>query len=68
MKRMHVLMTLMAIAASGCVSTPQTKALFTPIGAIGVHSFAPVEQPRVTPSEADRVARVFEERSQDSAQ
>jgi hypothetical protein len=29
----------------GCVNTPQTKMLVTPIGAVGIHSFAPPERP-----------------------
>lgn len=49
---------------AGCMNTPQTKALITPVGAIGIHSFAPphkspdninadfVERGRVARSEA----------------
>ena len=29
------------ILLTGCVNLPDTKALITPIGAVGVHSFAP---------------------------
>ena len=37
----------LSIALAGCISTPQTKALITPVGVIGVHSFAPpAPQPR----------------------
>lgn len=32
------------VALGGCVSTPNTKALITPIGAVGVYSFAPTEK------------------------
>jgi hypothetical protein len=63
MKRMLALMT-MVVACAGCVSTPQTKALFTPVGAIGVHSFAPVERTRMNSSEVDRLAHLMQERDQ----
>jgi hypothetical protein len=63
MKRMLALMT-MVVACAGCVSTPQTKALFTPIGAISVHSFAPVERTRMNSSEVDRLAHLMQERDQ----
>jgi len=46
--RMLMLGVCSALLA-GCISTPQTKALITPIGVIGVHSFAPPrEAPRST--------------------
>ena len=60
MKRMYMMMTI-ALLCAGCVSTPQTKALFTPVGAIGVHSFAPPQKP-MNPSEADRLARLMQDR------
>jgi starvation-inducible outer membrane lipoprotein len=60
MKRMYLMMTI-ALVCAGCVSTPQTSALFTPIGAIGVHSFAPAQKP-MNASEADRLARLMQER------
>ena len=60
MKRMYLMMTI-GLLCAGCVSTPQTKALFTPVGAIGVHSFAPPQKP-MNASEADRLARLIQER------
>lgn len=46
MKSLHHSLILLAGAAAlgGCVSTPNTKALITPIGAVGVHSFAPAQK------------------------
>ena len=67
MKRMLALMTIM-VACAGCVSTPQTKALFTPIGAVGVHSFAPVERTPMSPSEVDRLAHMMQEDSASATQ
>jgi hypothetical protein len=44
---------------SGCISTPNTKALVTPLGGIGYHTFAPQKNPnRMLPPDADRVARI----------
>jgi len=31
----------MCAALAGCIDLPQTKALITPVGVVGVHSFAP---------------------------
>ena len=59
MKRI-IAATIIALMSAGCVSTPQTKALFTPVGAIGVHSFAPTEQERRDASEADRLAHMMQ--------
>ena len=67
MKRMLALMVTV-IACAGCVSTPQSKALFTPVGAIGVHSFAPVERTRMNSSEADRLAQLMQERGDQGEQ
>lgn len=44
-----------AAVLAGCVSTPQTKALVTPVGAIGYHTFAPPEARRPSPSDIDRM-------------
>ena len=30
----------------GCISTPNTKALITPVGAVGYHTFAPPDRMR----------------------
>jgi hypothetical protein len=49
MKRISVLLFCLCGAAflSGCINLPQTKALVTPVGAVGVHNFAPPnKQPR----------------------
>lgn len=48
-----------AVALGGCVSTPNTKALITPIGAVGVHSFAPTQ--KKSPDEM-KAAREAEQR------
>jgi hypothetical protein len=42
---------------TGCINTPQTKALLTPVGVIGVHSFGP---PRPAPRNTDFDQRVAE--------
>lgn len=47
MRRMFPALCI-ALALSGCVSTPNTKALITPVGAAGYHTFAP-------PDSRDRV-------------
>jgi hypothetical protein len=69
MKRMYLSMIglIATLMSAGCVSTPQTKALITPVGAIGVHSFAPTEPVRPNASEADRLARLMQERSDDES-
>ena len=47
MKKLKVISALsLGVMLAGCISTPQTKALITPVGVFGVHSFAPpVQQP-----------------------
>jgi hypothetical protein len=48
-----------ATLATGCVNLPETKALITPVGVIGVHSFAPRHQtPRSIdiPTDAEKIA------------
>jgi len=51
--------TTVLIALAGCVNTPHTKALITPIAAVGVHSFAPERSPdRMPPPSAEGVARI----------
>lgn len=47
-----------AVAMSGCISTPNTKAFVTPIGGIGIHSFKPERDPNRMPPDAQRVARI----------
>ena len=55
----RALILLATILTAGCVSTPNTKALVTPIGAVGIHSFAPQKDPdRMPPPDADGVARI----------
>jgi hypothetical protein len=52
-------MTMIAIALTACVSTPNTKALVTPFGGAGFHTFAPAKDPdRMPPPDADGVARI----------
>ncbi len=38
---MALLATAVMGMLAGCMNTPQTKALITPVGAIVIHSFAP---------------------------
>jgi len=40
----------LGVVMAGCINLPQTKALITPVGVIGVHSFAP---PRPPPAGVD---------------
>jgi hypothetical protein len=37
-------MSVVVVLLSGCISYPATKILVTPIGAAGIHSFAPSER------------------------
>jgi hypothetical protein len=37
-------MSVVIVLLSGCISYPSTKILVTPIGAAGIHSFAPPER------------------------
>jgi hypothetical protein len=37
-------MGVVVVLLSGCISYPSTKILVTPIGAAGIHTFAPPEQ------------------------
>jgi hypothetical protein len=54
-----LIIVMFTATMAGCINTPNTKALITPIGAVGVHSFAPPSDPnRMTPSKADALARV----------
>lgn len=45
------LLMIASIVACGCVSTPGTRALITPIGVVGIHSFAPTN--RQSPDELE---------------
>ena len=59
--RSSIVMTLgvsaLCATLAGCINLPQTKALITPVGVVGVHSFAPQPQaPRSTDFE-QRVAQ-----------
>lgn len=47
-----------ALVCSACVSTPQTKALITPVGAVGVHSF---NTPQTAPPDASAIDRMTAE-------
>ncbi|HEY6644251.1 hypothetical protein [Povalibacter sp.] len=48
-----------AVLLSACISYPGTKILVTPIGAAGIHSFAPPERsPDVTRDATQRLARM----------
>ncbi len=49
------LIGILLVIGTGCISTPQTKALITPVGAIGYHTFRPPQARPPTPSEIDRM-------------
>jgi hypothetical protein len=56
----RMLLSGFAALLAGCINTPQTKALITPVGAVGIYSFGPPrEQPRNTEFER-RVAQRLE--------
>lgn len=40
----NLCMGVVVILLGGCISYPSTKILVTPIGAAGIHSFAPAER------------------------
>jgi len=48
----------LATALAGCISTPSTKALITPIGAAGIYSFAPQRSPDEMKSAVDTSERL----------
>jgi hypothetical protein len=51
-------------ALSGCINTPNTKALVTPVGGAGYHTFKPTSPPnRIDPSNVDRLAAAAAEES-----
>jgi hypothetical protein len=55
----RTLLIVFGIGLAGCISTPNTKALITPLGGVGVHSFAPPQTPDLLPpSDADGLARI----------
>jgi hypothetical protein len=56
MKAYSLLLSALCICLAGCINLPQTKALITPAGVIGVHSFAPPEAKRSTDFE-QRIAQ-----------
>lgn len=67
------LLMIASMVVCGCVSTPSTKALITPIGAAGIYSFAPTE--RQSPDEMKaaretqtRLARMTRDDEQQQAQ
>jgi len=35
----------LGLVLTGCLNLPQTKALITPVGVVGIHSFAPPRDP-----------------------
>ena len=55
MRMTHTLiLALSALSLAGCISYPNTKALVTPVGAVGFHTFAP---PRQSPDEMSAAAQ-----------
>lgn len=59
MKAYSLLLSALCICLAGCINLPQTKALVTPVGVIGVHSFAP---PPPTKRSTDFEQRVAQQR------
>ena len=59
-----VILVVAATVFGGCISYPNTKALVTPIGAVGFHTFAPAERTpdtmRAAELKSERLARAFE--------
>lgn len=63
MNRVRIAGMAIAIALlTGCISYPNTKALVTPIGAVGIHSFAPPERTpdNIKAAQFERLADVIE--------
>jgi hypothetical protein len=63
MKTRMLLLSACGVLLAGCINLPQTKALVTPVGVVGIHSFAP---PRETPRSVDFDRRVAEQRKSTS--
>ena len=59
MKARMLLLSSFGVLLAGCINTPQTRALITPIGAVGIHSFAP---PREQPRSPEFERRIAEQR------
>ncbi len=51
--RLRPLLACLILPLAGCVSMGATDALLTPVGIVGVHSFAP---PRASPNDTDSAA------------
>jgi PBP1b-binding outer membrane lipoprotein LpoB len=47
-----------AMLMAGCVNTPNSKALITPVGAVGIHSFAPSQPDRAREVNPDLMAKL----------
>lgn len=58
MMKRNILVGSVIVMLAGCINTPNTKALITPIGGVGFHSFAPRDSQRVREVNPDRVARL----------
>jgi hypothetical protein len=58
MKVRIVVLGVLSVALTGCINLPQTKALITPVGVVGVHSFGP---PRQLPRNIDPKSVDFEQ-------
>ena len=48
----------MVLSLAGCVNTPATKALITPIGGVGIHSFAPRDSHHIKEVNPDLMAKI----------
>jgi len=57
MKAYSLLLSALCICSAGCINLPQTKALVTPLGVIGVHSFAPPPEAKRSTDFEQRVAQ-----------
>jgi hypothetical protein len=53
-----VIASCLLVSLSACVNTPNTKALVTPLGAVGFHTFAPQRSPDQMPPNAEGISRI----------
>jgi len=63
-------MTILIALLAGCISYPSTKILVTPIGAAGIHSFAPPERTpdniRSAQAQSERLAAALKKDERES--
>ena len=66
MKLQLLSISICAAALTGCISTPQTKVLITPVGAAGIHSFRSPEATPPSASEIDRMTARLKQSAENS--